>query len=276
MDKENKSLEAIYGQRESKHKTDINDDLLTEILKNYNEEEVTSAVNHLIDPTQWMRAASRLLRLLANSMKQQEDNTTNSYKYGIKANYSLLSDAINHYESYNYLNISVPFLVSKEAYYSTKTENKVSFPDIHVPVWGDKYLVASGEQSFVEFLLEGRILNKACCITPCFRTEGGNYTPYHQSQFMKVELINTSDTSISSLMTMIHLAMSFFEKYLEVKIIETEPNTYDIVEKYDNLELGSYGIRQYKHLSWVYGTGVAEPRLSQAMAIQQRYKEGRL
>lgn len=31
-----------------------------------------------------------------------------------------------------------------------------------------------------------------------------------------------------------------------------------------NLELGSYGIGSYKDYKWVYGTGLAEPRLSQA------------
>jgi len=38
----------------------------------------------------------------------------------------------------------------------------------------------------------------------------------------------------------------------------------DIVTVNSNIELGSYGIGSYENYKWVYGTGLAEPRLSQA------------
>jgi hypothetical protein len=60
---------------------------------------------------------------------------------------------------------------------------------------------------------------------------------------------------------MIADAYEFHNKYVEVDIIETEPNTYDLVDKELRIELGSYGIRKVDDLQFVYGTGVALPRL---------------
>jgi len=38
---------------------------------------------------------------------------------------------------------------------------------------------------------------------------------------------------------------------------------------YNGVELGSYGIRECKFLKWIYGTGCAEPRLSQVIKDEQ-------
>ena len=40
---------------------------------------------------------------------------------------------------------------------------------------------------------------------------------------------------------------------------------YDI-ESCNGIELGSYGIREFAGFRWIYGTGVAEPRLSLCIA----------
>jgi hypothetical protein len=92
---------------------------------------------------------------------------------------------------------------------------------------------------------------------------------------MKSELIiigeNCQENSIvKNLHNLIHIAQTFFQQYLSVKIIKTteEHNSFDIVEETTGIELGSYGIRQYKNpeleydFTWIYGTGCAEPRLS--------------
>jgi hypothetical protein len=36
---------------------------------------------------------------------------------------------------------------------------------------------------------------------------------------------------------------------------------------YNGFELGSYGVRQYHDITWIYGTGIAEPRFSKINSI---------
>jgi len=61
-------------------------------------------------------------------------------------------------------------------------------------------------------------------------------------------------------------AKSFFEYVIDdiVDIVEVKQSNsiinYDLM--YNDNELGSYGIRKHMNMSWIYGTGCAEPRLS--------------
>lgn len=176
-------------------------------------------------------------------------------------NYRLLEQALSFYGSRGYVYVSdAPWLVDKEASYATKPPGT---EDVKVSN-ADKHLVASGEQSFIQLMLEGREFKRAMCITPCFRVE--RYNDYHKPYFMKVELINADDPSRGNLLQMVHDAASFFEKHVTIKIVETTPGSFDIQSKATRSELGSYGIRRYKDFMWIYGTGCAEPRLSLVQA----------
>lgn len=44
--------------------------------------------------------------------------------------------------------------------------------------------------------------------------------------------------------------------------IEKVDYGYDLL--LSGIEVGSYGFREYKNNKWIYGTGLAEPRFSQA------------
>lgn len=133
----------------------------------------------------------------------------------------------------------------------------------------DGFFVASGEQGFIQMMLDGQELKRAVCVTPCFRVE--RYDHWHLPYFMKAELINAHDTDEGHLIHMVHEACSFFEHALNhpstaVRVVKTGELAYDIVEKSTRIELGSYGIREItvadKRLRWIYGTACAEPRLS--------------
>jgi phenylalanyl-tRNA synthetase alpha subunit len=126
------------------------------------------------------------------------------------------------------------------------------------------YLVASGEQGFIELMIRENLVGKYFTITPCFREE--KYDELHLPYFMKLELIDT-EVDNKKLPAMINDAKRFFDNYLETKVIPTKDG-YDIVSAKSNIELGSYGIRAYKEFLWVYGTGVAEPRLSQVLEMK--------
>lgn len=170
--------------------------------------------------------------------------------------YNILAKAKTFYEFHGYPEIPVPWIISHDAYYATKPSSVTDFYVLN------GYMNASGEQSFIDLMLQGEKLTKHCCITPCFRQEP-ILDETHHTYFMKLELIDT-DVSKDNLKNMIDVAQTFFNQYTDTYILKTDQGeeSVDIVDTKNNIELGSYGIRRYKEYSWIYGTGVALPRLS--------------
>ena len=168
--------------------------------------------------------------------------------------YRILSAGLNHYESLGYSYREAPWVVSNEAIQVTLPPNRQA----QTLPYGT--LVGSAEQSFIELLMQGENVTKACAVTPCFRDESA-YDVLHHAYFMKLELIHT-DATVKNLKSMINDARAFFSQYLEVDVIKTGDNMYDIVDAQQGTELGSYGFRSFENVSFIYGTGVALPRLS--------------
>jgi hypothetical protein len=167
--------------------------------------------------------------------------------------YAKLALGLEFYQSKGYAYIEAPWVVSREA-------TNVTIPsDRHVTTTQFGDLVGSGEQSFIELMMRGTSLEKACCITPCFRDEP-DYDELHHAYFMKLELIDT-DATVEHLHHMISDATEFLGRFLEVKVIPTGDSSYDIVDVQHELELGSYGFRDFGHQRFIYGTGIALPRL---------------
>lgn len=179
-------------------------------------------------------------------------------------NYAHIARAVDYYRNRGYVYIEdAPWTVEQPASYATKPEGATEVrggPE-------NAFLVASGEQSFLQLMLEGRTLKRAICVTPCWRIE--KYNDWHKPYFMKAELINAHDVDEGHLVHMVHEASSFFEQFFPVRVLKIG-KTYDIVEKGTRAELGSYGIRDVKiegeRYRWIYGTGCAEPRLSTVIA----------
>jgi hypothetical protein len=171
--------------------------------------------------------------------------------------YRKVADAQKYYESCGYQEIAVPWLLSYEAYCATRPPDRKEFYSLH------GYLNASGEQGFIELLMSGKNLTKQCCITSCFRDEP-ELDGLHHLYFVKVELINT-DVSKENLKIMITEAKRFIDHYIlnPTTIISTSEtgDSFDIIDTITGIELGSYGIRSYKNYQWIYGTGIALPRI---------------
>lgn len=172
-----------------------------------------------------------------------------------RIDYEKIVSASNYYASLGYAELEVPWIVHFDAYKATRPTDRQDFYTT------DGYLVASGEQGFIQLMQEGRKLTKHFCITPCFRNEE-TLDDIHFRYFLKVELIDT-DVSIKNLHSMIHNATQFFQNYLDVKVIQTDTQgeAFDIVDMKYETELGSYGIRRASGHTWIYGTGIALPRL---------------
>lgn len=207
-----------------------------------------------------------------------------------KINYNLLAKAETFYLVAGFQRVGASWSVGESTIKITAPKGSTLF--LHkegrpkgikdVPNGENFYLVASGEQSLLELVLlnkqfncpfEGRFL----AITPCFRDEFV-LTPLTRAYFMKVELFDNQNTTEDSLEEIMDLCKTWFSKRIPCKIVETDQAasdpiaispTYDIVSLSD-IELGSYGIREHPRVGkWIYATGCAEPRLSQAMKDNQ-------
>lgn len=193
--------------------------------------------------------------------------------------YEKISSAIAHYEALRYKYLEVPWIISKESMMITAP------PGVRLFSTFAGELVASGEQSFLhirdELLKAPGFPALYQCVTPCFRDEA-NPDDLHLQYFMKNELIgvnwHTFDEEDKTrvpwalLNYLIRNALDFFKKYAkheDIKVIDAPmPNSvvnHDITIK--GIEVGSYGYRCIDGFCWCYGTGCAEPRLSQVLAM---------
>lgn len=199
--------------------------------------------------------------------------------------YTLFGKAIEFYESMGFKLIEVPWCVSKEVMEITAPP-EVDIEKSYCPIT-EKYLVASAEQSFLQMMIDDQLEKGSyMAVTPCFRDD--HEDSLHQKYFMKLELIITQpDDHLDMLSVMANKASFFFDKLVWQKQTTTQPHkqlidcctikltkdersviSYDIT--FSDIELGSYGYRRYQRSNdefrWIYGTGLAEPRLSFALS----------
>lgn len=199
-------------------------------------------------------------------------------------NYALLSNAMGYYSAQfvncGFKRIEAPWSVSAKAMNITAPSWTSWYPH-----QDDKFFVASGEQSFLQLILDGKLdPGKYCCLTPCFREEEKEDT-FHKFYFMKLELINTKSPTEEAVNEMLEAAKWFFTHSVKIpcSVVETTPadwdivnvgRTYDIVDARYGIELGSYGIREHELTGrWVYGTGLAEPRASTVASLIRCHQE---
>lgn len=170
--------------------------------------------------------------------------------------YNRIGRSIEFFEKVGIQRIESPWTVTKAVSTITKPEGKIDWEIIGK----DKVLVASGEQSFLYLYLKGFLpKGKYQTVTPCFRDEVFDVT--HTKYFMKNEIIITDKVDKESLLWLVNTCKKFFEieTKREVNIVKTDDG-YDL--EIDGIEIGSYGIRSCEYLDWIYGTALAEPRMS--------------
>lgn len=179
------------------------------------------------------------------------------YQRSLQLDWRMLADAQDYYEALGFTPTEVPWVVDDEAYNLTKPSEALPYRTL------GGTLVASAEQSFYQLLLQGYKLGKAQAITPCFRDEVHDTT--HSPYFIKLELIQAADADLASLHEMVDQAAHFFSRYTEVAK-EVTAEGIDLIATETSMELGSYGFRCVGDHAWIYGTGLALPRFTQAIA----------
>lgn len=205
--------------------------------------------------------------------------------------YQNLADAVKYYSDYDFRYIEVPWWVTSDIANLTKPTGISENSNYKLSVNG-KCLVASGEQAFLYLANKGHLVpGQYQTVTPCFRNE--EYDHYHSKQFMKLELIRLFEYKLvdskvlvqSMVEEMALCAFNFFSSFVKAidpKLANSITRVYtgvddpialpdtkqvDVVLNVDGhaIELGSYGARTTSFATWVYGTGLAEPRFSKAL-----------
>ncbi len=178
-------------------------------------------------------------------------------------NYKNLVKALDYYQNSGFTYIDVDWCVDEAIANITKPEILKNF------YVNDKVLVGSAEQSFLQLISDGSLIpGSYVALTPCFRDD--TIDLLHKRCFMKVELIDTLDVSEERLYDIIDICLSFFNMFTNATIEKTGDFMYDIIDSKSGIELGSYGIRHNSVVgSWIYATGIAEPRLSTAITLNK-------
>lgn len=178
-------------------------------------------------------------------------------------NYLNIGQAISFYKRRGFKLIDVPWRVPMKI-------QRLTYPLLS----GEdevKKMVGSAEQSFLWLDTEGKLgKDRYIACSPCFRKED-EYNELKRPYFMKVELYQNIHVDEANLQEMIDIAYECMYKVSseewwndnEYQVVKT-PEGFDI--EMNGIEVGSYGIRTLDSgFSWIYGTGIAEPRFSVAM-----------
>jgi hypothetical protein len=182
--------------------------------------------------------------------------------------YQKITNAIDFYVNHGFQYIDVPWHASEKAISITVPgDSRITKINTH-PI----NLVGSGEQVFIDLMMQKKLtFGRYICVTPCFRDD--RIDELHGPYFLKAEWISINPKEPQmELAWCVFKSVGFFETYINVREEKKEDNTIDIVSQNKGIELGSYGIQSVSEVgTWIYGTAVAEPRLSLAIEMDKIY-----
>lgn len=178
--------------------------------------------------------------------------------------WSRLAAAVGLYRGMGYEYVELPWFADPEVLAITCADRTRI-----MEVTGFGGLLGSAEQAFLAEDLAGRLPNGRCvACTPCFRAEP-IIDRLHLPGFMKVELFRSDRTDEAALRDMLTDAVSVMSRLAGTKVdVRSTDEGCDI--EIESVEVGSYGIRSARGLTWVFGTGLAEPRFSTALALRAK------
>jgi hypothetical protein len=170
-----------------------------------------------------------------------------------------IAAAISVYEAEGFEYIETPWVTSEWAVKSTLPSDRKGLS------CDGGMLVGSAEQGFIELMSKGGIApGRYVSAGPCFRDDVQD--DLHQQTFFKVELIELSKERFpnpkAKVREMAEIAKSFYQMLDGGDLLEIVTTKEGLDLTLHGIELGSYGKRSMNGWHWIYGTGLAEPRLS--------------
>lgn len=195
-------------------------------------------------------------------------------------NWTELVQSANYYGTIGYTMVDVPWVVSRKIAMATcPSEDFLVTSNL-----GE--LVGSAEQGFLQLDHDGLLgEGKFMAISPCFRVEEV-LDDLHQNYFAKLELYvnegelfgameKMAESARTSARGQFHRMSMAQGVILPVPILEETDAGFDLTA--GGIELGSFGVRTFEDVSWAFGTGHAEPRMSSTINkfVDQVRQKGR-
>ena len=180
-----------------------------------------------------------------------------------------LQGALDYWQEAGYEFVNLPWLVSRPVIEYTRPP-QAQGEDIYTPHGG---FVASGEQSFIQLWLDGKLKGDTRYVgwTPCIRQEPV-FDARHHFYFIKAELfvpcISQEPEEVRH--RIVRLAKRYFiYEAGTASVKQIDDDQFDI--EVAGIEVCSYGLRTLPTGEpYVYGTALAEPRLSYAIEEKER------
>lgn len=177
----------------------------------------------------------------------------------IQIDWHTLSRALIFYQNYGYTYMETPWMIDAEVITWT-CPNKNNIFDTK----NNMGLVGSAEQSFISLVNDGVITPSSInymSMGPCFRNEP--IDELHQHQFVKLELFASCNTEVEAKEKSEEFLKDASEFFFNAEVVDSEAGK-DL--EIAGIEVGSYGFRHHPRVGWwAFGTGIAEPRYTQAM-----------
>lgn len=186
-------------------------------------------------------------------------------------NWQRIGRAISFYENAGFTNIETPWRVHDDFVRATKPPSATPFRCALADLNRPNVLVGSAEQGLLS-IMSTLALGCYQSTSPCFRDN--EVDDIHFSDFIKVELCCVLPTGQDKPRYGEWAANKLGEaakrfaasEGCTAERIETEIG-FDLI--FNGIEIGSYGWRSVviddNEYEWAYGTGLAEPRFSQAL-----------
>lgn len=186
--------------------------------------------------------------------------------------FRLLAKTQEYYDLRGFCPTQVPWIVDVPISMITTPKKSAAFSAGSKP---PQHLVGSAEQGFLQLALANKLApaTRFQATTPCFRRDVVDAS--HSRYFMKLELFIYFNSPIDVIYSvdaeyeyMSRHAMGYFEKLTNLNIPKWNRLGDEMCDiEINDIEVGSYGIRSYKNITWVYGTGIALPRFNYAVSL---------
>lgn len=184
-------------------------------------------------------------------------------------NYNRIARAIEFYKGRGYLNVETPWIVTTQAVRSTLPLDKTMMETIR------GVLVGSGEQGFIQSIMDGKLEpGMYQTTTPCFQDAGEHHSPYYFGsddehpwyQQITLFVYKPEPSKLpGAYEKVINDAMQCFFEVSDADAFDAIQSESGFDIRYNEIVLGSYGVRRMSDHLWIYGTGLVEPRFTMAM-----------
>ena len=195
-----------------------------------------------------------------------------------RIDYNRIAQAQAFYKGRGYQSIETPWMVTAQAVRTTLPIGKTMMETIR------GVLIGSGEQGFIQQMKDGTLEPGLYqTTTPCFQDANDHHSPYFYGSDDKnpwsqqIELI-CFDPELTDIQKayekVLNDAMSCCFEICDADTFYAASTEEGIEIRYNNIVLGTYGVRKMDDHTWIYGTGLIEPRFTLALRSPAGVLEG--